>query len=43
MCIRDRAIALLEPRRELMDQLVDVLIAEETINGDRFRDIAGLP
>jgi len=27
----------------LMDQLVDVLIAEETINGDRFRDIAGLP
>jgi len=26
-----------------MDQLVDVLIAEETINGDRFRDIAGLP
>ena len=38
-----QAIALLEPRRELMDQLVDVLIAEETINGDRFRDIAGLP
>ena len=37
------AIALLEPRRELMDQLVDVLIAEETIDGDRFRDIAGLP
>ena len=38
-----QAIALLEPRRELMDQLVDVLIAEETIDGDRFRDIAGLP
>ena len=38
-----QAIALLEPRRELMDQLVDVLITEETISGDRFRDIAGLP
>ena len=38
-----QAIALLEPRRELMDQLVDVLIAEESMNGDRFRDIAGLP
>ncbi|MAI96340.1 MAG: cell division protein FtsH [Synechococcus sp. MED650] len=36
------AIDLLTPRRELMDRLVDALITEETISGDRFREIAGL-
>jgi cell division protease FtsH len=33
----ERAIAILAPRRELMDDLVDRLIAEETIDGDSFR------
>ena len=33
----DRAVAMLSPRRELMDVLVDRLIAEETIDGDSFR------
>jgi len=33
----DRAVAILGPRRELMDELVDRLIAEETIDGDSFR------
>ncbi|MFM9086787.1 MAG: ATP-dependent zinc metalloprotease FtsH [Cyanobium sp.] len=33
----DRAIALLEPRRDLMDRLVERLISEETIDGDSFR------
>jgi cell division protease FtsH len=33
----DRAVAILAPRRELMDDLVDRLIAEETIDGDSFR------
>jgi len=33
----DRAVAILGPRRELMDDLVDRLIAEETIDGDSFR------
>jgi len=33
----DQAVALLEPRRVLMDQLVEVLIQDETIEGDRFR------
>jgi cell division protease FtsH len=33
----ERAIAILGPRRELMDQLVDRLIAEETIDGESFR------
>jgi cell division protease FtsH len=33
----DQAIALLEPRRDLMDDLVDRLIREETIDGDSFR------
>jgi len=31
------AVALLEPRRGLMDTLVNLLIAEETLDGDRFR------
>ena len=35
----DRAVALLEPRRVLMDQLVEVLIQDETIEGDRFRSL----
>ena len=33
----DRAVAILGPRRELMDDLVDRLIVEETIDGDSFR------
>jgi cell division protease FtsH len=33
----ERAVGLLEPRRELMDRLVERLIAEETIEGDLFR------
>ncbi len=33
----DRAVAVLGPRRELIDDLVDRLIAEETIDGDSFR------
>jgi cell division protease FtsH len=33
----ERAVAILAPRRELMDQLVDRLIAEETIDGESFR------
>nr|WP_050757160.1 ATP-dependent zinc metalloprotease FtsH [Cyanobium sp. PCC 7001] len=33
----EQAVALLEPRRELMDRLVERLIAEETIEGDQFR------
>ena len=33
----ERAIAILGPRRELMDHLVDRLIAEETIDGESFR------
>ncbi|MEO1002964.1 MAG: ATP-dependent zinc metalloprotease FtsH [Cyanobacteria bacterium J06638_7] len=33
----DQAVALLEPRRDLMDELVNLLISEETIDGDRFR------
>jgi len=33
----DRAIAVLSPRRQLMDELVERLIEEETIDGDRFR------
>jgi cell division protease FtsH len=35
----DRARALLAPRRDLMDDLVERLIEEETIEGDRFRAI----
>jgi cell division protease FtsH len=33
----DRAVATLAPRRELMDDLVDRLIVEETIDGESFR------
>ncbi|MEB3277128.1 MAG: ATP-dependent zinc metalloprotease FtsH [Cyanobacteriota bacterium] len=33
----EQAVALLAPRRALMDRLVDVLIKDETIEGDRFR------
>jgi cell division protease FtsH len=33
----DQAVALLEPRRDLMDALVERLIVEETIDGDSFR------
>ncbi len=33
----DQAIALLTPRRALMDALVERLIAEETLEGDAFR------
>jgi cell division protease FtsH len=33
----DHALAVLRPRRELMDQLVERLIAEETIDGEAFR------
>ncbi|WP_396122280.1 ATP-dependent zinc metalloprotease FtsH [Cyanobium sp. ATX 6A2] len=35
----EKAMALLEPRRDLMDVLVERLIVEETIDGDRFRAI----
>ncbi|MFM7267387.1 MAG: cell division protein FtsH, partial [Cyanobium sp.] len=33
----DHAVAVLRPRRELMDRLVERLILEETISGERFR------
>ena len=35
----DQALAVLGPRRELLDRLVEHLIAEETINGEAFRDL----
>jgi cell division protease FtsH len=38
----NEAIDLLEPRREVMDRLVEALITEETLTGSRFRDLAGL-
>jgi cell division protease FtsH len=38
----DEAIALLEPRREVMDRLVEALITEETLSSSRFYEIAGL-
>jgi cell division protease FtsH len=34
----DEAVALLQPRRPLMDALVNLLIEQETIEGDCFRD-----
>ena len=37
-----QAISLLEPRRDLMDQLVDALIDEETLSGERFRSLVGV-
>ena len=33
----DQAVALLEPRRELIDELVNLLIEQETIEGEQFR------
>ncbi len=36
------AIDLLEPRREVMDRLVEALISEETLSSSRFYDLAGL-
>ena len=38
----DQAVALLSPRREVMDRLVDALIEEETLHHDRFMALAGL-
>jgi cell division protease FtsH len=35
----DQALAVLQPRRELLDRLVEHLITEETINGEAFRDL----
>jgi len=35
----DQALAVLRPRRELLDRLVEHLITEETINGEAFRDL----
>jgi len=35
----DEALAVLGPRRELLDRLVEHLITEETINGEAFRDL----
>ena len=37
-----QAISLLESKRELMDQLVEALIEEETLSGERFRSLAKL-
>ena len=37
----EKALAILQPRRELMDDLVERLIAEETIQGERFRSLVG--
>jgi cell division protease FtsH len=36
------AVTLLEARRELMDQLVEALIEEETLSGEQFRSLAEL-
>ena len=35
----DQAVALLQPRRALMDDLVERLIVEETLDGDLFRSL----
>ncbi|MCP9827025.1 ATP-dependent zinc metalloprotease FtsH [Synechococcus sp. L2F] len=35
----DRAVAELEPRRDLLDDLVELLIKRETLSGDDFRAI----
>ena len=37
-----QAVDLLESKRTEMDRLVDALIEEETLQGDRFMDLAGL-
>ena len=38
----EQAVALLQPRRQVMDRLVEALIDEETLPGDRFMHLAGL-
>ncbi len=38
----DQAVALLTPRRAVMDRLVEALIEEETLHEDRFMQLAGL-
>ncbi len=38
----NKAINILKDKRKLMDKLVDTLIEEETIDGDRFLQLAGL-
>ena len=38
----DHAVSLLEPRRAVMDRLVDALIEEETLHHDRFMQLAEL-
>ena len=35
----EQAVALLKPRRPLIDELVDLLIRDETIEGDAFRAV----
>ena len=35
----EQAVVLLEPRRPLIDELVDLLIRDETIEGDAFRAV----
>ncbi|MDA1246655.1 MAG: ATP-dependent zinc metalloprotease FtsH, partial [Cyanobacteria bacterium] len=35
----DQAVALLQPRRVLMDELVEMLIRDETIEGESFRAV----
>jgi cell division protease FtsH len=35
-------VSLLESKRELMDQLVEALIEEETLSGEQFRSLAEL-
>ena len=37
-----QAVDLLQSRRDEMDRLVDALIEEETLQGDRFMALAGL-
>ena len=38
----DQAVELLTSHREVMDRLVDALIEEETLDGTRFLNLAGL-
>ena len=38
----NEAINLLEPRREVMDRLVEALITEETLSSSRFNELAGV-
>jgi cell division protease FtsH len=35
----DQAVALLRPRRKLMDELVNLLIEKETIEGQEFQAV----